>query len=130
MATANPKPPPATTPIDDGLGIARKCWIKYKKESTLSLYSPFVVSLASGNLNVDTFRHYIAQDVYFLEAFAKAYEMFFPLSCWIYLVLPLFRSCAYFMGFSFFLDSCCLIVFFLMIFELICFNHGLFRRYF
>ncbi|CAI9090967.1 OLC1v1025867C1 [Oldenlandia corymbosa var. corymbosa] len=76
MATAMPKPPPATTTtIDDGSGIASKCWIKYKKESTLSLYSPFVVALASGTLNLDTFRHYIAQDVYFLKAFAQAYEL-------------------------------------------------------
>ncbi|XP_027088982.1 bifunctional TH2 protein, mitochondrial isoform X2 [Coffea arabica] len=79
MATVStPKPPPATTTttkIDDGVGIASKCWIKYRKESTLSLYSPFVVSLASGKLNVDAFRHYIAQDVYFLKAFAQAYEL-------------------------------------------------------
>lgn len=80
MATAStPKPPPAatttTTMIDDGVGIASKCWIKYRKESTLSLYSPFVVCLASGKLNLDTFRHYIAQDVYFLKAFAQAYEL-------------------------------------------------------
>jgi thiaminase len=33
------------------------------------------VSLASGKLRVETFRHYIAQDVHFLKAFAQAYEM-------------------------------------------------------
>lgn len=79
MATVStPKPPPATTTtamIDDGVGIASKCWIKYRKESTFSLYSPFVVSLASGKLKLDAFRHYIAQDVYFLKAFAQAYEL-------------------------------------------------------
>ncbi|KAL3520600.1 hypothetical protein ACH5RR_018749 [Cinchona calisaya] len=79
MAASNPKPPlptaAATTKIDDGVGIARKCWIKYRKEWTLSLYSPFVVSLASGNLNIDSFRHYISQDVHFLKAFAQAYEL-------------------------------------------------------
>lgn len=41
----------------------------------LALYTPFVVSLASGNLRIETFRHYIAQDVHFLRAFAQAYEM-------------------------------------------------------
>lgn len=70
MATATPKPPPT---IDEGVGIAGKCWIKYRKESTKSLCTPFVVSLAAGDLNLDTFRHYISQDVYFLKAFAQAY---------------------------------------------------------
>ncbi|KAG8380397.1 hypothetical protein BUALT_Bualt06G0011100 [Buddleja alternifolia] len=60
-------------PIEEG--IARRFWIKFSKEWTRALYSPFVVCLAAGNLKLDTFRHYIAQDVYFLRAFAKAYEM-------------------------------------------------------
>lgn len=41
----------------------------------LALYSPFVLCLASGNLRIETFRHYIAQDVHFLRAFAQAYEL-------------------------------------------------------
>ncbi|PSR92802.1 Aminopyrimidine aminohydrolase [Actinidia chinensis var. chinensis] len=56
-------------------GIAKRFWIKFHKESILALYSPFVVCLASGNLNLDTFRQYIAQDVHFLKAFAQAYEL-------------------------------------------------------
>ncbi|XP_059665702.1 bifunctional TH2 protein, mitochondrial [Cornus florida] len=56
-------------------GIARRFWIKFRKESILALYTPFVVCLASGNLNLDTFRHYIAQDVHFLKSFAQAYEL-------------------------------------------------------
>ncbi|KAL3523384.1 hypothetical protein ACH5RR_016218 [Cinchona calisaya] len=77
MATAsNPKPPWASPPmIDNSVGVARKCWLKFKKESTLTLYSPLVVSMASGNLKLDTFRHYISQDVYFLKAFAQAYAL-------------------------------------------------------
>ncbi|KAI3459056.1 hypothetical protein Pfo_015719 [Paulownia fortunei] len=59
--------------IEEGLG--RRFWIKFKKEWTQALYTPFVVCLAAGNLKLDTFRHYIAQDVHFLRAFAKAYEM-------------------------------------------------------
>ncbi|MCD9646299.1 hypothetical protein HAX54_036029 [Datura stramonium] len=75
MASAKPKPPAVNKfPIEEGVGIARRCWIKFKKESTFALYTPFVVCLASGTLNLDTFRHYIAQDVHFLKAFVQAYE--------------------------------------------------------
>ncbi|XP_077252750.1 bifunctional TH2 protein, mitochondrial-like [Tasmannia lanceolata] len=56
-------------------GVARRFWIKFQKESVFAKYSPFVVCLASGNLELETFRHYIAQDVHFLKAFAQAYEM-------------------------------------------------------
>ncbi|CAL5406911.1 unnamed protein product [Camellia sinensis] len=54
-------------------GIARRFWIKFHKEAILALYTPFVVCLASGNLTLHTFRHYIAQDFYFLKAFAQAW---------------------------------------------------------
>ncbi|XP_016477860.1 bifunctional TH2 protein, mitochondrial [Nicotiana tabacum] len=77
MASAKPKPAAAVNkfPVEEEcVGIARKCWIKFKRESTFALYTPFVVSLASGTLNLDTFRHYIAQDVHFLKSFAQAYE--------------------------------------------------------
>ncbi|CAA0841119.1 Probable aminopyrimidine aminohydrolase-mitochondrial [Striga hermonthica] len=59
--------------IEDGLGT--RFWIKFKKEWTQALYTPFMVCLAAGTLKLETFRHYIAQDVYFLRAFAKAYEL-------------------------------------------------------
>ncbi|KAI3796898.1 hypothetical protein L1987_39585 [Smallanthus sonchifolius] len=54
---------------------AKRFWDKFSKESILTLYTPFVVSLASGNLKLDTFEHYIAQDVHFLKCFAQAYEL-------------------------------------------------------
>lgn len=57
------------------VGIAKRLWIKLYKESIHALYNPFVVCLASGNLSLDTFRHYIAQDFHFLKAFARAYEL-------------------------------------------------------
>ncbi|KAK6915309.1 Thiaminase-2/PQQC [Dillenia turbinata] len=60
--------------LDNEEGIARRFWKKFKRESVLALYSPFVVCLASGNLKLETFRHYIAQDVYFLKAFAQAID--------------------------------------------------------
>ncbi|KVI04425.1 HAD-like domain-containing protein [Cynara cardunculus var. scolymus] len=64
-----------TTQRPNEEGIAKRLWVRFNKESILSLYTPFVVSLASGNLKLDTFRQYIAQDVHFLKCFAKAYEL-------------------------------------------------------
>lgn len=54
---------------------AKRFWDKFKKESILTLYTPFVVSLASGNLKIDTFRHFLAQDLHFYKCFAQAYEL-------------------------------------------------------
>ncbi|KAK9293333.1 hypothetical protein L1049_021325 [Liquidambar formosana] len=61
--------------IDNAEGIARRFWIKFRKEWVCAMYSPFAVCLASGNLRIETFRHYIAQDFHFLKAFAQAYEL-------------------------------------------------------
>ncbi|CAI8590977.1 unnamed protein product [Vicia faba] len=57
------------------IGLAKHFWIKFNRESIFALFTPFVISLASGNLKTDSFRHYIAQDVHFLRSFAKAYEL-------------------------------------------------------
>ncbi|XP_027363943.1 bifunctional TH2 protein, mitochondrial [Abrus precatorius] len=56
-------------------GLARRFWIKFTRESIFAIYTPFAIALAAGNLHIDSFRHYIAQDVHFLRAFAKAYEL-------------------------------------------------------
>lgn len=65
----------ATTPKPNEEGAAKRFWDKFSKESILTLYTPFVVSLAAGNLKVDTFGHYIAQGVHFFKCFAQAYEL-------------------------------------------------------
>lgn len=70
MAAATPKTSIAAVDMEEG--IARRFWIKFRKEATFSMYAPFVVCLASGNLKLDSFRQYIAQDVHFLSAFAQA----------------------------------------------------------
>ena len=49
--------------IPTEVGFARRSWIKFYRESMLAMYTPFVVCLASGNLKIESFRHYIAQDV-------------------------------------------------------------------
>ncbi|KAJ4954406.1 hypothetical protein NE237_011189 [Protea cynaroides] len=61
--------------VPDEEGIARRFWINFKNEALLAMYTPFVVCLASGKLELETFRHYIAQDVHFLRAFVQAYEL-------------------------------------------------------
>ncbi|KAH9771372.1 Bifunctional TH2 protein [Citrus sinensis] len=66
-------PPKSPSPEEEGL--ARRLWIKFKRESVFAMYSPFTVCLASGNLKLETFRHYIAQDFHFLKAFSQAYEL-------------------------------------------------------
>lgn len=58
--------------LESEVALAKKLWIKFRKESLFAMFTPFAVGLASGNLKVDTFRHYLAQDVYFLKAFAQA----------------------------------------------------------
>ncbi|GMI79132.1 PALE GREEN 1, THIAMINE REQUIRING 2 [Hibiscus trionum] len=54
--------------------LATILWIKFRRESMLSLYSPFALCLASGSLKIDTFRHFISQDVHFLKTFAHVCE--------------------------------------------------------
>lgn len=61
-----------TQNTNDEEGFAKRLWVKFNKESVMSLYTPFVVALASGNLKVESFSHYIAQDVHFLKCFAQA----------------------------------------------------------
>ncbi|XP_019193160.1 PREDICTED: probable aminopyrimidine aminohydrolase, mitochondrial [Ipomoea nil] len=70
-ASSSSNPPPAVGNAD---GIAQTCWVKFRDEAIFALYTPLIVSLASGKLKVETFRHCIAQDVYFLELFATAFE--------------------------------------------------------
>ncbi|KAI7735454.1 hypothetical protein M8C21_013430 [Ambrosia artemisiifolia] len=59
----------------DEEGTAKRFWDKFSKKSILTLYTPFLVSLASGNLNVDAFGCYVAQDLHFFKCFAHAYEL-------------------------------------------------------
>ncbi|CAN1233956.1 Bifunctional TH2 protein, mitochondrial [Linum perenne] len=68
MSSSAISSPSATAPgrnSEDGL--AAKLWIKSCRQLHFAMYTPFVVCLASGNLKIESFRHYIAQDFHFLE---------------------------------------------------------------
>uniref|UniRef100_A0A2C9VCD6 Thiaminase-2/PQQC domain-containing protein n=2 Tax=Manihot esculenta TaxID=3983 RepID=A0A2C9VCD6_MANES len=56
-------------------GLASRYWLKFRRETIFVMYTPFVVSLAAGNLKIESFRHFLAQDSYFLKAFAHACEL-------------------------------------------------------
>ncbi|XP_019193164.1 PREDICTED: probable aminopyrimidine aminohydrolase, mitochondrial [Ipomoea nil] len=71
-SSSSSNPPPAVGNVD---GIAQTCWVKFREEAIFALYTPFIVSLASGKLKVETFRQCVAQDVYFVKPFAKAFEL-------------------------------------------------------
>ncbi|KAL3685265.1 hypothetical protein R1sor_003287 [Riccia sorocarpa] len=55
--------------------LAKKLWEMNQKEAYCALYQPFVVAMAAGTLPVESFRNYIAQDVFYLAAFAEAYGL-------------------------------------------------------
>jgi thiaminase/transcriptional activator TenA len=53
--------------------LAARLWIMNQDQAQACLEHPFVRGLADGTLALDAFRIYVAQDAYFLEAFARAY---------------------------------------------------------
>lgn len=61
--------------VADEAGVAIRLWTKFKKDVALAQYNPFVVALAAGTLNMESFQQYMAQDAYFLKAFVQAYMM-------------------------------------------------------
>ncbi|KAF3777167.1 putative aminopyrimidine aminohydrolase [Nymphaea thermarum] len=76
--------PPAggVVPLAGAMGVAgdegspaKRFWGKCCRESLFAMYSPFLVGLASGTLEMESFQHYVAQDVHFLRTFVRAYEM-------------------------------------------------------
>jgi hypothetical protein len=88
--------------VDSEVGLSERFWIKFRRESVLALYTPFVLCLASGNLRIETFRHYIAQDVHFLRAFAQAWVYFL----FFYLLFRLFDLFGALLVFFFFVWVC------------------------
>ena len=53
--------------------LAHRLWTSHQDLARACLQHPFVRHLADGSLPAAQFRAYVAQDAYFLEAFARAY---------------------------------------------------------
>jgi thiaminase/transcriptional activator TenA len=56
-------------------GLAAQLWTANADLARACLNDAFVRGLADGSLPAKTFRAYVAQDVYFLESFARAYAL-------------------------------------------------------
>ena len=54
---------------------ATDLWRQSRDLADASLAHPFVQGIASGELPLERFRVYVAQDAYFLEAFARGYAL-------------------------------------------------------
>lgn len=61
--------------IRDEGGIAKSLWTKSTNESIFAIYTPYILSLASGKLDSGSFLHCISQDLRFLQASVEAFEM-------------------------------------------------------
>ena len=55
--------------------LHERLWKQNQDMADASLHHPFVEALRDGTLAPEVFRHYIAQDAFFLEAFARAYAL-------------------------------------------------------
>jgi len=57
------------------MSLAQLLWKENADLAHASLHHPFVCGLQAGTLSRQNFQSYIAQDAYFLEAFARAYAL-------------------------------------------------------
>lgn len=55
------------------MSLASALWASNAESAGRILAHPFVRGLGDGSLPVESFKRYVAQDAYFLEAFARAY---------------------------------------------------------
>jgi thiaminase (transcriptional activator TenA) len=57
------------------VSLARRLWVDNAELAGRALAHPFVRGVADGSLPREVFSGYVAQDAFFLEAFARAYAL-------------------------------------------------------
>ena len=57
------------------MSLAQRLWVDNADLAGTALAHPFVRGVADGSLPRQVFSGYVAQDAYFLEAFARAYAL-------------------------------------------------------
>ena len=57
------------------MSLTQELWLANQDLAAAALQSPFVQGIADGSLNRPKFIHYVGQDAFFLEAFARAYNI-------------------------------------------------------
>ncbi|KAJ0963666.1 hypothetical protein J5N97_028788 [Dioscorea zingiberensis] len=60
---------------DEEGSVAKRFWNRSRREINRLIYTPFVVCLAAGNLEMECFQDFISQDIHFLKAYVQAYEI-------------------------------------------------------
>lgn len=55
--------------------LATQLWEQHRDLADASLLHPFVQGLGDGSLSSERYAYYIAQDIFYLEAFARAYAL-------------------------------------------------------
>ncbi|KAL5537854.1 hypothetical protein UlMin_045239 [Ulmus minor] len=59
--------------------MAEELWNKFKESAAFALYAPFVFCLAAGNLDSQTFRHFLGQELEVFKASVQAFSLFIML---------------------------------------------------
>eukprot|EP00775_Hariotina_reticulata_P003373 gene3373-3648_t len=54
-------------------GLSERLWADCQQQALEALHHPFITALASGTMNRSCFQHYILQDAFFLNYYAKTY---------------------------------------------------------